>query len=101
MRREFDSRIPLQLTSHMNQTNKPWDLLSSDQKRTITDQIIAYFDRERGEQVGIIAAEEILDIVLQSAGVGLYNQGVNHTRDFLRGRLEDLDIDIAALLKSE
>ena len=75
------------------------DLLSKEKKRAVINEIITFFKTERQEDIGIVAAEEILDFFLENTGLELYNKGVEDARDFLKNRLEDLELDMEILLK--
>jgi len=77
-----------------------WEILLDSDKSDAIDQIITYFQTEKGEEIGVIAAEEILDQVLSQVAIKLYNQGVEDARGLLRGKMEDFDIDLSSLLKS-
>ena len=60
--------------------------------------IIDHFELERDEKIGIIAAGELLDFFLQTAGVEIYNQGVSDSVTFLRARFQDLEMDMESIL---
>ena len=83
----------------MLSTKKPWDLLTEEQRNSAIKDIIDFYETEKDEQIGIIAAGELLDIFLQTAGIFLYNKGVEDSKDLLRSKIEELTIDIEATLK--
>lgn len=85
----------------MAKTKRSWDFLSEDQRRTFVNEIINFFGSQRDEQIGIIAAEEILDMFLQTAGSQIYNMGVNETKDFFKNRFEEINTDIEIFLKKQ
>jgi uncharacterized protein (DUF2164 family) len=74
--------------------------LTQDQKTKAINELIAYFDLERGEEIGVIAAEEILTHVLQGAGRFLYNKGIEDASALLRQQVDALDSDLDALKRS-
>jgi len=83
----------------MEKPKRKWDLLSKEERRACIREIIVYFQKEHKEEIGLIAAESILDFFLQTVGVKIYNGAVEDTRKFMRGRFEDLQIDIDQILK--
>ena len=78
----------------MTNTSKPWDRLSDEQRRNAIDQIIHFFDQERDEQIGVIAAEQLLSFFLETMGSDVYNRGVQDARRVFEQRLEDLNYDL-------
>jgi uncharacterized protein (DUF2164 family) len=83
----------------MVEIKRKGDLLSKEEKRKIIPEIITFFKNERDEEIGIVAAEEILDFFLNNTGLELYNKGVENSVDFLKKRIEDLELDMEILLK--
>lgn len=68
-------------------------------KQECIKELIDYFENERDEEIGMIAAENILDQVLQNVAVHLYNKGVNDSISLLNGQLENLQFDMESLIK--
>lgn len=77
--------------------NRAWDFLSQKQRQTAVDDIINYFQTERDETIGIIAAESILDFFLQTTGSTIYNKALDDLRPLLEKELDGalLNIDIS------
>lgn len=84
---------------NMVKVKHPWDLIPDNKKQHHVQEIIDFFHNDRNEEIGIIAAEELLDHFLQTVGLELYNQGIQESMDFLEKRLEDIKIDMGSLLK--
>lgn len=53
-----------------------------------------YFETERGETLGVIAAGALLDFVLAEIGPALYNRGVADAQERLHARVAELDVDL-------
>jgi len=83
----------------MSPTKKSFDLLSKEQREVAVKKIIDYFATEQDLDLGIIAAEEVLDIFLANAGLDLFNQGVNQTKELVSNRLQQLGFEIDLLIK--
>ncbi len=75
------------------------DLLTPEQRKVMINKIIDYFAVERDQQLGIIAAEDILDEFLEIAGNDLYNKGVIETKKLVQDQLQSLNFEIDLLLK--
>lgn len=58
----------------MTNVKRYWEHLSDEEKRFAKDELILFFERERDEKIGLIAAEEILNYFLQNVGNRLYNK---------------------------
>lgn len=85
----------------MTQVKRSWDLLTEPQRKKAIDDILNFFSTERNEQIGIIAAEKLLDNFLETNSIAIYNNGVEDTKNFFRERFESLNIDIDATLKKQ
>ncbi|HBI25269.1 MAG: hypothetical protein UT41_C0003G0037 [Candidatus Wolfebacteria bacterium GW2011_GWC2_39_22] len=59
--------------------------------------ITAFFQDERDEEIGIIAAGEILDFFLQTIGDDVYKKAVGDVKKLLKERMDDLDIELDLL----
>ena len=74
-------------------------LISDEKKRGVVEAIIAFYKRERDEEIGIIAAEEILDLVVDLVGREIFNKGVDETVRLLQDRLGSVWVDVEAIVK--
>lgn len=83
----------------MGQVKRSHNLLSEEKKRKTITAIIDFFACERGETIGVIAAEAILDFLLDEMGKDLYNKGVEDSLHFFKERFENLGPDMDALVK--
>ena len=83
----------------MTQVKRSWDILTEQQRKTAIEEIISFFSSERSEEIGVIAAGNLLDMFLEQIGMQLYNKGVEDTKDFVKKRLEEVNFDIEVHLK--
>lgn len=74
-------------------------IVSEDQKKELIEQIISFFQNERDESIGIIAAENMLEFMLNHAGKFAYNKGLDDAKSFLKQSLDDLEVNIDSLRK--
>lgn len=73
------------------------DFLSNEKRTLVINELITYFNSERNEEIGIIAAEDIVNFFLQSCGEDIYAKGVQHARIVLRENLDHLETDLEQL----
>lgn len=85
----------------MKNNNSKLALISEGKKREVVDAIIAFYKRERDEEIGVIAAEEILELVIDLVGREIFNKGVNDTTKLLQDRLASVWVDVEATVKKE
>lgn len=79
---------------------KKFEIESKDLERKCIDEVIARIDELDGETPGIIAAQDIIDIVTETLGPAIYNQGVRDAKKKLQERIADLEVDIDLLEQS-
>lgn len=71
---------------------------SSEEIRTkYIKEVIGFFQKERNELIGIIAAGEILDFFLNTAGEEVYKMAIGDAKKLLKERMEDLEINLDIL----
>jgi uncharacterized protein (DUF2164 family) len=74
-------------------------LLNEQQRQIAINEIIDFFATERDEQLGIIAAQDILDMFLENIAKTVYNKGVDDTRNYVTEKLSELETNIELQLK--
>jgi uncharacterized protein (DUF2164 family) len=74
------------------------DIISEEKRDELIRRIIDFFEVEREEKIGMIAAENILDFFLQNIGTEIYNQGISDSLTFLHVRFQDLELDMESIL---
>ena len=83
----------------MANNKKKWDILSDETRKRSIQETIDFFGSERDEEIGVIAAGNILDHFLESVALKIYNKGVEDSILLLKERLESLELDLDSLLK--
>lgn len=81
----------------MKEIKRKWDMLPKNKRKSITEEIITFFKQERNENIGVIAAEDLLDFFLQNAGEDIYNKGIEDSKELLKKRFEDFEVDLDLL----
>ncbi|MBY7144184.1 DUF2164 domain-containing protein [Virgibacillus sp. NKC19-3] len=69
---------------------KPKIELTKPEKETLVGIIQGYFERERGEQIGELAAMLMLDFFIEEIAPLFYNKGVEDSRSYMTEKLDDL-----------
>ena len=82
----------------MAEINRSWERLSNQESKIAKEDLIIYFEKERGEKIGIIAAEQILNHFLKSAGSKIYNKGVYDAKKALETCYKELQFDLEDLI---
>ena len=73
-------------------------LLTEDQRKRAIQDIQSFFATERDEEIGLIAAEDILETFLNSVGKTVYNMGVKETLTFIKERNSGTALDAEVTL---
>jgi uncharacterized protein (DUF2164 family) len=71
--------------------------IPEERKAKIIREIVDYFNAERDEEIGVLAAEEILDFFLETVGKDIYNKAVEDAKATVKQGLENLEIDLDVL----
>ncbi|GIP42235.1 hypothetical protein J45TS6_06940 [Paenibacillus sp. J45TS6] len=74
--------------------------LPKEQKDQMIRLIQAYFETERGETIGDLAADGVLDFFMTQLSPYVYNQALSDCRVLLNQRMISLEEDVYALEKS-
>jgi len=69
-------------------------ILSPERRATLISQIQAQFQSEFDEAISDFRAGQILDLMTETLGPGIYNQAVQDVRGHLQSKLDDLDGEI-------
>lgn len=61
-----------------------------EQRESMISSIKSYYENERDEELGDLAASLILDFFLEELAPEIYNQGVFDSYKYMNDRVEDL-----------
>lgn len=64
--------------------------LTDKNKAEMKEKIVAYFSKERGEDLGELASQLVLDFFIEELAPTIYNQGVEDSYIYMKDRIEDL-----------
>ena len=68
--------------------------LNPERRERLTGQLQSLFQAEFDEHLSDFRAEQILDLMLETLGPGIYNQAVQDVRAHLQTKLDDLDGEV-------
>lgn len=71
--------------------------LTPEAREKYINEIIGFFQTERGEEIGIIAAGNVLDFVLELVGTEIYRKGISDSKNLIKQKLLDLDLELSSL----
>ncbi len=75
--------------------------LSEDQIREMRARIAAWFEEERGETVGMIAQQEILDFFMSDLAPAIYNNALKDAERWYKNIQDNMEADYYLLFRDE
>lgn len=77
---------------------KRWKTDNKALNQKCVDEVISRVqDISDPDQVGVIAAQDIIDIVLENMGPDIYNKAIDDSTKLLQEKIQDIEYDIEAL----
>ena len=73
--------------------------LSDEQKKQIASEIRAFYRDVRGEEIGIIEEQQILELFCEHMAPIIYNKALDDSLYWLKGQLGNLETDYYLLYK--
>ncbi|MDQ0246073.1 uncharacterized protein (DUF2164 family) [Bacillus fengqiuensis] len=70
---------------------------SQEQKNRMIADIQRFFEEERGEEIGELAAENVLEFVKEHLGPHFYNQAIKDTKELVEQKMLSIEEDLYAL----
>ncbi|MCX9078793.1 MAG: DUF2164 family protein [Candidatus Methanoperedens sp.] len=73
--------------------------LTREEQNKLINEIQNFFHEERNEEIGIIAAETVLDFFLENLGTFIRNKTLDEAKIWFSKRMEDIEADFDILYK--
>lgn len=73
--------------------------LSDAEKKKAMEEIAAFYLTERGETIGIIAQQQILDLFLEELAPMVYNKALDEAQKWCRQIFDNMEADYYSLYK--
>lgn len=70
--------------------NKDKFTLTKEKRNSMISEIQAYFLKERDEELGNLAANLLLDFIIEKLALEFYNQGVYDSYKYMNDRIEEV-----------
>lgn len=86
-----------QLLGYDVEMKRKWDVSRSEMRKKCVEEVITRIEEQGDDQFGMIAAEEIIDIVLENLGPDIYNSALDATKKVVKQKVDDLDVEIDLL----
>jgi uncharacterized protein (DUF2164 family) len=83
--------------SASKKAKRKFDFKSKEHKKAFLGEIISYFQIERGEEIGYVAAEALLEFFMSTVGDEIYKKGVEDAGKILREGLANIELDLSIL----
>lgn len=78
---------------------RKWDSENAELNKKCVNEIIARID-EIEDSVGVVAAQDVIDIVLENLAPEIYNKGVADAKKSIQEKLLDIEVDLDSLKQS-
>ena len=76
---------------------RKWEITSELTKRQCIDELLARIEEQNDYEFGVIAAQEIIDIVSKHLGPQIRNATLDEAKKSVQAKLADLEIDLDVL----
>jgi uncharacterized protein (DUF2164 family) len=77
---------------------RQWELLITEEKRAqLLKEIITYFETKMDQEIGLVAANDVLDFFLRELGEDVQKKALNDARQIIKQNLENLEVDLDLL----
>ena len=75
--------------------------LTEEEKKWMADEIKGFYLDERGEDIGIIEQQQLLDLFVERLGPVVYDKGLDDARRWYQSQMENLESDYYLLYKKD
>lgn len=73
--------------------------LSEEQKKKLKEEITAFYLDVRGEEIGIIEQQQIIELFMEHMAPIIYNKALDDVRNWHRTQLDNMESDYYMLYK--
>ncbi|MBW7473890.1 DUF2164 domain-containing protein [Paenibacillus oenotherae] len=71
--------------------------LPKEEKDAIINSVQAYFEEERSETIGALAAEQLIDFMIQELGPYVYNKAIADSRQLITEKTAQIEDELYSL----
>ncbi|MNW37424.1 Uncharacterized conserved protein, DUF2164 family [Fontibacillus panacisegetis] len=73
--------------------------LPKEEKAEIIRSVQAYFEEERSESIGELAADQLVDFMIEALGPFIYNKALDDSRQVINEKMLQLEDELYVLEK--
>lgn len=84
----------------MRKNVNPVIRLSDQQKKQLASEIKAFYLDVRGEEIGMIQEQQLLDLFCEHLAPIVYNKALDDAMGWLKGQWGNLEVDYCLLYKN-
>lgn len=66
---------------------------SPERKKQLINDLMMYFEQERDEEIGLLAAEMMIDFLIDKIGGEVYNQALDDAKVWFSKKMDDIAVD--------
>lgn len=74
--------------------------LSDKQKKQLASEIKAFYLDIRGEEIGMIEEQQLIDFFCEHLAPIVYNKALDDSMSWLKGQVENMEVDYYSLYKN-
>jgi uncharacterized protein (DUF2164 family) len=78
-------------------TIRKWDLANKETRDKCISEVITRIEEIGDDKIGLIAAQDIIDIVSENFGPEIYNKAILDAKKLLEDRMNDVETEIDLL----
>ena len=75
--------------------------LTDEEKKWFADEIKAFYLDERGEDIGIIEQQQLIDLFVEKLGPIIYDKGLDDARKWYQSQMENMESDYYLLYRGD
>lgn len=75
--------------------------LNEEQKKKIKEEITAFYLDVRGEEIGIIEQQQMIELLMEHVAPIVYNKALDDVKNWHRMQLDNMESDYYLLYKEE
>ena len=79
---------------------KKFSGIPKEQNDKCIAEVITRIEEIESERVGVIAAQDVIDIVVENLGPDIYNSAIQDTKKLLQEKIADIEFEIDELKQS-
>lgn len=73
--------------------------LTKEDRKKLADKIASFFLHERGENIDVIASNQLLDFFTEILEPAIYNRAIEDARDTIKLSADEVDFKVSILKK--